>query len=243
MSRPNRGRTKRRPPWWVLYPDRYLELMSALRTQQQLRLSEIDGRKIVRGRYNVMVDGKRFDSFRVRIEVPRDYPQALPVLFLTDDRVPRIPDRHVNSANGDTCLYVPAEWMVKRPDDHFDTWLRLPVRNYFLAQRYYEEHGRFPPDGERRHYDEGMLDAYAELLGTSRNLKKMHYLLRILSHKNSKGHWLCPCGSKRKVRKCCSVAIQEKRVSVDRKIALKMLQDVSALIEPKIREKYHHPCE
>lgn len=243
MSKHNRGRAKRRPPWWVLYPDSYSELTSALQTQPHLRLLEIDGQKAIRGRFTVSIDGKRFDQFLVRIEIPATYPRTLPVLYVTGDRIRRVPERHVNSAKGDTCLYVPAEWLAKRPDDRFETWLRLAVRNYFLAQRYFEEHGRFPPEGERRHYGEGMMDAYVELLGTPRDIKKMHYLLRILSAKASKGHWLCPCGSKKIIRKCCRQEIHNKRNDLDRKVARMMLLNVAALIESKIGKKYRQPCE
>jgi len=233
MSRRSHGRLNRRPPWWVLYPQSYDELILALSAQPQLRLTEVAGKQIIRGRFNVMVDGKRFDGFRVRIELPETYPRALPILFLTENRIPYIPDRHVNSEKGDTCLYVPEEWMAIRPDTTFAQWLQLPVRNYFLAQRYFEEHGRFPPNGERQHYAAGMIDAYAEVLETSTDIQKMHNLLRVLAAKNSKGHWQCPCGSQRIIRKCCRDIIHIKRETLNRKTARLMLKKLKEHIESK----------
>lgn len=233
MSRRSHGCPKRRPPWWVLYPESYEELKASLTDQPQLRLAELNGHQVIRGRFIVWVKGKRFDSFLVRIVLPERYPRELPVLYLAEKRIDHVPDRHVNSNKGDTCLYVPEEWRAIRPDEKFATWLRLPVRNYFLAQRYFEENGCFPPDGERQHYATGMIDAYAEILGTSTSIKTMHYWLRILSAKTSKGHWRCPCGSRRIIRKCCREPVQAKREALDRTVAIRMLRELEAHIENK----------
>ena len=164
MSRPSPGHRKHRPPWWVLYPDYLDDLEGALRDQPLLRLYEQDGAKSVRGRFQVLIDRKVADSFLIRIALPSNYPKGLPTLYEIDGRIPRIVDRHINSRAGEACLYVPEEWLAKRKDDRFSTFLNVAVRNFFLAQLYFEQHRRYP-HGERPHYGAGMIEAYADILG------------------------------------------------------------------------------
>lgn len=236
MSRPNHGRDKHRPPWPDLFPAAYADVVGALADQPLLRISESDGLIVIRGRFQVHADEGVIDTFRIRILFPRNYPRGLPILFETGGRIPAIPDRHVNPGNGSACLYVPEEWLFRRRDDSFSTFLSVPVRNYFLGQLYYETHGRFPPTGEREHYGVGLIAAYADILGTKQDLKTLHYWLRILSAKASKGHWLCPCGSNDIIRNCCRQEVQDKRDAIDRKLAKQMLREVEAeMVRRKLR--------
>ena len=116
------GGISARPPWWVLYPERFEELKASLASQPQLRLSEINRHKVIRGRFRVMEAGKVLDTFKIRIVIPSTFPRELPILYAIGGRIPTIPDRHINSSVGDTCLYVPEEWKAIRRDDSFATW-------------------------------------------------------------------------------------------------------------------------
>ena len=232
MSQRNRGRPKCRPPWWVLYPKVYEELKSALTKQPHLRLREMNNAVSIRGRFQVVADGKVIDSFRIRIAIPDSYPRQLPILYETEKRIPKIPNRHVNPKNGDACLYVPEEWKAKRRDASFSTWLNVPVRNFFFGQLYYEQHKRFP-HGERAHYLSGMIEGYVDVLDVEPKEKKLHYWLRILAAKTSKGHWECPCGSRKIIRKCCYNKVYAKRQMIDRKLAREMLRKLTTYMNVK----------
>lgn len=202
-------------------------------------MAERGGIKIIKGRYRVLEEGACLAIFRIRIEVPPTYPRDLPVLFETGGRIPTIHDRHINSARGDACLYVPEEWKANHADQTFKTWLEVPVRHFLLGQLYYEQHGHFS-HGERAHYAVGMIDAYAELLGVERSEKKMQYWLRILSAKPSKGHWDCPCGSRKIIRHCCRDQVQERRDNLDQKVAREMLGKLTKHMnekKPKAKRK------
>lgn len=226
MNRRSHGRPNRRPPWWRIYPQAYKELSEALDGQSLLRLTEENGEIVIRGRFQVLVDGRVLDGYTVLIMLPANYPRGLPTVFETGGRIPPIPDRHVNPRDGSACLYVPEEWLARRRDDTFGTFLSVPVHNYFLGQLYYEVHRRFPPTGVREHYEAGMIDAYADVLGVKANLRTLQRWLRPIAAKRSKGHWLCPCGSETIVRRCCRGIIQSKRDLLCSRLASRMLRNV-----------------
>ena len=160
--------------------------------------------------FGVKSEGQTVDSFPVRIHFPGNYPHGLPIVEVLGERIPTSPDRHINSDRS-ACLYVPEEWLAHRPDDRFLTFLRIPVRNFFLGQLYYETHKRFPPTGERQHYGAGLIDAYSDILGVPAKINEIHYWLRILASNRSKGHWKCPCGSGKIVRQCCRQLVFDKQ--------------------------------
>ena len=120
-----------------------------------------------------------------------------------------------------------AETTVSQPG--FD----VPVRNFFLGQLYYEQHGCFPKGCERAHYQTGMLDAYGDVLGVEPQEKTLQYWLRIVSAKASKGHWDCPCGSAKIIRKCCRDEAHAKRMKIGRSLAKEMLRRLNASIDAK----------
>lgn len=100
----------------------------------------------------------------------------------------------------------------------------MPVRNFFLGQSYYEEHDCFPNGNERPHAEAGIIEAYADILGMPPQVPAMIYMLRILSAKSTKGHWVCPCGSALVIRKCCHKEVSTKRQKIGQSIAKKMLK-------------------
>jgi hypothetical protein len=70
-----------------------------------------------------------------------------------------------------------------------------------LAQWWFEKKGvwRF---GERSHGAKGIVEAYADVLEVCPKAAEVLYLLRLLSQEWPKGHWQCPCGSGRLLRRC-----------------------------------------
>ena len=237
MRRHSHGPKDKPRRWWEAKPDVYTEVQRALAEQPFLRLQERGDHLFAKGRFVVREKGVDIDSFSVRVHFPPTYPSGLPVVVLTGDRIPTSPDRHVNTDRS-ACLYVPEEWLARRPDDRFETFLKIPVRNFLLGQLYFEKYGRFPPTGERAHYGAGLIEAYADVLGVKDKIRPLYYWLRILSTPSSKGHWLCPCRSGNIVRHCCREEVSEKQEATPVWLAKRMKRQIESELTRTKRGKF-----
>jgi hypothetical protein len=154
----------------------------------------------IRGSFPVMDDFEVLDRFQIDIALPFDFPNSTPVLRETSGRIPWHADRHVNQANGEACPIVPEEWLMRPEHESILAFLGGPVRNFFLGQILVEA-GCPWPFGERTHGVPGLFEAYGEMVGTSDREIILRYL-DCLCKENLKGHWECPCGSKKRLRNC-----------------------------------------
>ncbi len=200
ISPQNHGVSKISPAWFQRYPALLEEIQQALQNYPWLHLHIQNGIASVQG--SMPVAG---DRFNIEIEFLSDYPSSLPVVKEVGGRIPTIPDRHINPADSSACVCIPDEWCLQRPDKSFSTFLKGPVYNFFLSQKYFETHGTWP-FGERRHGNEGLLDFYKEQFSTEEAYVIKDYL-QCLSQKTIKGHWDCPCGSKKRIRDCHKEAL------------------------------------
>ncbi len=139
-------------------------------------------------------------EFDIEMVLPARYPRREPRVFEVGGRIPREPDRHINP-DGDCCITVWEHWLLTAADHSFAAYLKGPANEFFLGQYWYEKTGTWP-FGERPHGQKGLIEAYAEVLGISARKKDLIYYLRLLSQDWPKGHWLCPCGSGRRLRYC-----------------------------------------
>jgi hypothetical protein len=139
------------------------------------------------------------DRFLIELQFPDDYPDSVPILREIGGRIPWHEDRHTNR-DGVACPIVPEEWLVRPDRDSIVQFLEGPVRNFFVGQILAEQ-GRAWPFGEREHGKRGLVQSYGELVGTADEAALVRYL-DCLSHDRLKGHWDCPCGSKKRLRNC-----------------------------------------
>lgn len=164
----------------------------------------------VKGTYPVVHEGKEIARYRLRVALPPDYPRSLPLVWETDERIPRIEDRHVNIANGSLCLGVPAElWIALAGNSSIDRVLDIPVRNFLIGNSLVEAGEKWPYD-EWAHGAKGVLQYFGETVGTD----DPHIVVRLIDgliKERVRGHWACPCGSGRIVRKCHADAIAKLR--------------------------------
>jgi len=166
-----------------------------------LHLVEQAGTLRIRGSFPVKVGEQVLTWFRVEIALPAEFPHALPIVWETGGRIPRVPERHINTADGSACVVLPdAFWMSQdRAEVSLLEFLRGPVHNFFLGQALVET-GQPWPFGEWAHGASGVREHYAALLGTSAPEAPAQLLRFALQQ--VKGHRSCPCGSGRRLRKC-----------------------------------------
>jgi len=186
----------------------------------RLRYAEVEGKVLLSGTlaFRVSLDGQLIeDEYQISVEFPDDYPQSLPLVREVGGRKERtaskwslnggIMDLHYNTVagavQGSACLcakalegiYLPRE---SRTIARFIEKLVLP---FFCNQSYFEATGTWL-NGEYSHGVMGIWEAYADILGVADRQLIMATLDMLAEKRTVKGHWLCLCGSGRRVRDC-----------------------------------------
>jgi len=201
--------------------------------QPQLRIVEHEFPIIIEGSFFLKSPDGPFDQFQVRIVLDKNFPRREPKVFEIGQRIPRTIDRHINK-DGDCCLTVWEEWLVKTSDRSFRGFLTGPVHEFFLSQWFYEKKGiwRF---GQRSHGTAGLVEAYADILGVPAKQETILYYLRLLALDWPKGHWLCPCGSELILRHCHRSRLLELHALVPPRLAKRMLLRLRQFISVRRR--------
>ncbi|MHB0914598.1 MAG: hypothetical protein ACYC5A_04240 [Thermoleophilia bacterium] len=145
------------------------------------------------------------DVWDIEIDFPFDYPFSLPEVREVGGRIKKstLGDRHFFSNDGTACLCYKSEWRYFFTPGKSDVKVLLNdlVIPFFYGQSYFDKTGDWP-FGEYSHDAPGMIQFY------SRRLKEDDPItilgcIRILENKGTvKGHWMCPCGSSKKIRDC-----------------------------------------
>lgn len=170
--------------------------------------------------------GQEFDQFEISIAFPHNFPRDLPRVWEVGGRIPRIMDRHIYPVSGACCLFVDEAFWLRHPDGYTVLeYLDEPIHHYFLAQVYYELNGTWPW-GDRSHELEGILEEYNQIFKID-DRRIIPEFIRCLSRGPIKGHWTCPCGSGKQLRKCCGDLLR----SVQARIPLARLEATWRLFE------------
>jgi len=149
-------------------------------------------------------------SIAVCVEFPSDYPEGEPRIFEVAGRFPHVSDRHFFE-DGQCCLWLPPEsrW---NPDDRDGLCSFLEEAAVFFDQQLvYEAGGRGEWPGEQRgHGDEGYLEYIEDKLGGDRHLLAVFApILLGLQKGRVQSNDPCPCGSRRKYKRCHKPHVEE----------------------------------
>ncbi len=190
-----------------------------------------DGAAEVRGTFPVPShDGRVLDRYQVRIELPPDYPRAMPVVREIGGRIPWHPDYHA-MPDGTACVLLPDDrWRCFPVGAPFKQFLDGPVHDFFLGQAIVERGGAWP-FGEWSHGEKGILEYYCYLLGTE-DRAVVQGFLQVLSKADLKDHWECPCGSGQRKRRCCASRIRELRRRIPYGVARQSLHKLCPRSKP-----------
>ena len=216
--------------WW-LADRRQLEVVKAALAEHapRLRLSVSESDLVARGPYELIEAGAVADRYLIEIKFEAGLPPDRPKVWEIDRRIKRDKDYHINERDGSCCLGVYDEWSTKTGDSSFVTFLRVPFRNFFVSQSHYQKYGTWPFD-ERDHGLPGMLQSYSELLGCATDVSTVGCQLDFLTRKGPKGHWVCPCGSGKRLRCCCQPHVNELSKRIDRNAAARLFNNLKALL-------------
>ena len=161
-------------------------------------------------------------GFSVDLWIPNDYPEGIPRLYCQREEIPWIEDRHVVGA-GVACLCVSSEYRLHWPrGSDLTDFLKCFVVPYFARQAYYQTHGQWPPGQERSHGAAGIVESFTDTLSELGSLGVAtieQFLIMLASHGHPKASDPCPCGSRKKIRKCHRRLVWALRNSVDPQLA------------------------
>lgn len=165
---------------------------------------------MIRGTFPVRgPDSRVLDRYRISIEIPHDYPRSLPIVRELDGRTPWKPEFHVDG-DGKACVLLPDDrWRCFPEGARFRDFLDGPVHDFFLGQSLVALGGDWP-FGEWGHGPDGILEYYREVLQADDDLTVLRFIY-ILTKQSLKIGWDCPCGSGRKIRRCCHAKITDLR--------------------------------
>jgi hypothetical protein len=142
------------------------------------------------------------DTYQIRIDVPKRFPEALPAVKELGGRVTRDLDHHV-FRSGALCLGSPLRLhrLVRETGD-LTQFVRRVVVPFLYAVSYRERTGEAFPFGELAHGRAGLLDDYARMLALD-TPEQVPYALSLLGMKKRKANkHLCPCGCGERLGRC-----------------------------------------
>jgi hypothetical protein len=190
-----------------------------------------DGSATVRGTFPVRsAQGRVLDRYQVSIELLADYPKSLPVVRETGGQIPWKADFHVDP-DGKACVLLPDDrWRCFPEGAPFRQFLDGPLHDFFLGHSLVAL-GEDWPFGEWSHGADGVYEYYRELLQTD-DADTVRRFLFVLAKLNLKRHWDCPCGSGRKIARCCRARIRDLRTKIPPAIARSALERLGLKSSP-----------
>jgi len=144
--------------------------------------------------------GKFIDSYSIKIEVTDGYPNKLPLVYETAQRIPINIDWHV-FPDGHCCIVTPPEeFLICKKGVTLEKFIIKYVLPYFYNQLFRELKGYFL--NERSHGNEGIREFFLSKFNTQDSKKVSQWLLYVAKKKEPERTAECFCGSGKKYRKC-----------------------------------------
>lgn len=226
--------------WIAKHPHIYERTRREMRNAYpSLRPIERDGRLIYKGPFEVRDSadtGVTLEPFQLEIELPDHFPDDFPIVRETAGRVPNSPDRHTFK-NGTACVGTPPDlWFHYADGFSLVTFLGEEVSDWCIFQICKENGVRYPY-GERSHGTGGLLESLCEKFQT-RNPGVVVNYLDILSKRELRGHWKCPCDSGKKLRECHIAQMRDIKL----RISTRRARSVAKLLAIHLSEgSWHAP--
>lgn len=147
--------------------------------------------------------------FALRIEVPTDYPNAIPIVYEVGDKpqIPELADFHKNDDDS-LCLGAPFTLLsLLQQDSSLVGFAENCIIPHLTSAILKKEKGIPFSQGELKHYDEGLEQEFSEFFGLNLSRKVIALTFQRLGEKKGKANKLpCPCGKGLRLGSCtCSV--------------------------------------
>lgn len=147
------------------------------------------------------------DEYQIQIDIPREFPQELPVVRETGER---IPSSHHKFKSGALCLGAPPRLSLMISESPtILAFIEKCIIPYLYNFSYLMQFGEMPL-GELPHGEEGICEDLESLFGMKVTDAKQFLLLGSLRNRIA-NKAPCPCGSGRRLGKCHNQKMDELR--------------------------------
>ena len=145
-------------------------------------------------------EGKEIeDAYNIEILIPDDYPNTTPRTRGVDGKVPK--EFHTYPENLTFCTGAPlCEKLVFFEHPVLISYIEKLLVPYLFSYSCLQKYGELPY-GELGHGAPGILSYYKELFKAEDDFIALR-IMTFLADGKYKGHYMCPCGSSRKLREC-----------------------------------------
>jgi hypothetical protein len=135
------------------------------KTQPDLFVFIKNGQELIRGSICLRSDGgEEIGRYSIEISIPREYPQKIPVVKETGNKIPKTPDRHINKKDGSACVIHEEEWFLEFGNNSsIVRFINTYVYNFFISQKYFELKKEWIY-GQWAHSAEGKVEFYTNFL-------------------------------------------------------------------------------
>lgn len=178
------------------------QIAELLKVQRGLHIgAESEAQVELTGEISVHCASKGYvlsDDYPVQIVVPL-YSDKLPYVIDTGNRISKdYPHRYEDGA---LCLETDTSIRIRFLEGFsLIAWMQEFVELYYFSYEFFQRYGEYP-FGERGHGIQGIMETYQELF-QEKDPVKVFALMRSICENSYRGHSLCPCGSKQKLRLC-----------------------------------------
>lgn len=146
-------------------------------------------------------EGGYWDSYEVSILIPNDYPDSLPVLVETSNKIERDINWHV-VAWGVCCLSTQAKMFYDLEGSiTLLKWLDKFAHPFFANHVYRVKTGHYANE-EFSHGNKGILEGWRKILQLKCNNQTFVYLQHMIGIKSRPLNQPCFCGSGKKYKRC-----------------------------------------
>jgi hypothetical protein len=228
------GAGKLTGPWHIVAPGQ-LENLHVMLAEKFPRLHALKSGDyvLVEGTFDVNEGDVRIEGFLIRVLLPTSYPLEIPTVWELGGRVPRQLDWHVNG-NGTLCVGLPEElWLRFKGRFELKEFLEGPVRSYFVGVCE-KLAGRPWPWEEWAHGAPALQEFYGKVIGTE-DIECVKALLAMLEKDLVKGHWRCPCGSGKEIRRCHLPTVRDLHATLPKWMFTRYLASLNAQADSVIR--------
>jgi hypothetical protein len=201
----------------------FKEIEYVLNKYPKFKIEYVNKSPFITGDLDIFDNDLYIETYSLDIYITKDYPYRFPKVIETSMKIPREPDRHVNS-DGTLCFgNLQDEYRVCKSGIKlmffFDTILRGHLCREFIK----EKSGKYP-NGERSHGNEGLWESYYEIFKTKDKqsiLKEFDFIISNI--KKPERNNPCYCNKKVKYKKC-HLRLEEQLFDIGKDKAIEIME-------------------
>lgn len=156
----------------------------------------LSGIYILKAKHNKIFLSKNYE---IEIIINKNYPNNIPKVFIKEKN--RYKDYEHIYSDGELCLGTPSDLYGLALKNDINEFLVKTLDSFLYTLTYYYKYNGQYPYGERSHGTLGVLSYWMDRFNLE-SVESTLALMKIIALNNYRGHYPCPCNSRKKIRNC-----------------------------------------